>query len=360
MRRYISFFLLVLALVAGSAAQSAGQVQIQADDTLYDLRGVYSPDQPEYIRLVALNPILGEPGRAFIDSQGRFIVILREGESLNTDGLEIVIPEVVSITEVFPPEATPSITLVQAATPVAPLYQSSWFPWLLLVIAILGVMAWRNRRFFSNPATSGVPVITGGITPDQPGAVEDRFQAIANRRYVSVDPTANLERARPRRVGEIRRGTLTGIGRVEYAGGRSEMRRLNRDQAYQADFRFPDGYVEPLTFLQECANDVTYGGTRYIGFTFTPEQGEPVMPIPEPTPAVPIHAVAADATTLVDMTTTTHAGMQISAPVGSTLDTMGDGMSLTVKGPCTIVLRKARGRQQPRAAKPAATGTDDK
>lgn len=281
-RMIVGSLVLVSLLAVGSmAARAQGGYTVQPGDNLWRLSGDYLGDPVKWGEVLGANPYLKQPGRQFQLPDGRIVVLIKPGEVL--EGLNDlgVTAEPVPISELkpapVPPVAEKKVEVDVLKSNLPFLY---WISGLLLLTFVLAYLV--TRRFFSSAATAGAPIIPGGIRLDEPEAVEERFQRIAERRLADTNPTANLTTDRPVRVGPIEGGVLNGFGRVQYRHGLPQLRRLNNEPAYRARFRFPDGHEEELQFLQACANDVTYSGARYLGFTFTP--GRAVLPTPAPAP----------------------------------------------------------------------------
>ena len=211
-------------------------------------------------------------------------------------------------------------------------------------------------------ALAGPPVIPGGVAGDQP-AIETRFERIAERRYGERNPQADLSADRPERVGAIESGFLSGRGVVQYRD-HSERRRLNHEPAYRARFRFPDGTEEDLYFLQLCANDVRFYGTRYRGFQWESERMIAPAPAPQAAPApapaaaqtpasgrASLHVVASVPPV---MTTVSVGDICVTIPEGSSVQIGRDGkISIAVAAACDVVVAPAQ--EADAAAKTAAS-----
>ena len=345
--------------------------QVQPKDTLWDLSAAYRGDPLKWAEVLGANPFLKEKGRIFNHPDGRVIVLIRPGEELaGLDRIGIkaeMIPIAnLGLAPATPASATPVLNLVVASASTestsvatAPFYQALVFGiplWLLAVVIILILiviyMSYRNR--LRNQATGRVPMIPGGITASQSATIEHRLERIAERHYGERNPSADLASERPQRISEIARGFLSGKGVVQYRD-RTERRRLNREPAYTARFRFPDGSEETLYFLEACANDVVFRGTRYEGFHWEAER----TIAPMPAPATQVQPVAVGRTPLravpsaaLAMTTVAVGDIRVTIPEGSSVALEKDGrIVITVSAACDIAIMPAI--QQASAAKTA-------
>ena len=382
MQRNFWSLMLALVLVAGTVqAQPVVQIQIVDGDTLYDLQGISSPDDQEYIRLIALNPQLGTESRAFYDDQDRFIVIIREDELLNTEGLGVVVPVVVSLAEVFPPDVTPNITLVPTGTANT---GSSW--WVLplqigVIIAVLAFLAWlaivliRNRqrrianereeverlaqesmeeqarqhRLTLDPVTSGLPFVEGGIPSSDTTRLENFFNQQAAHGYAERHNLAPSE-VRAERIGPIEAGCIHGEGVVSYRDGREEPRRIPEPgiDAYRARYRMPDGTEHVMHCLEQCMNPIVLPSTTsqgvLHGFTFVLDSE--AVSAPAPVTPMPTQAPALARTEAMPQDTTLDVGgTQMILPAGSNVAVNDHELRITVLAspvPTTIVVRRTQ------------------
>lgn len=309
---------------------------VQPDDTLWQLSGKYLNDPLKWGQVLGANPFLNQSGRVFKLPDGRTVVIIKPGEKLT--GLErigiVYEPFLASELAVISITVPPAKAVTSASTPAmakagtedtqsigkridAYLVDKVSDPvfWVWVVIVLLAALAFYTQRWrFKNPATSGEPIVSGGIQSNQPEAIERRFQRIAERRMGEINPTADRASEIPERIGEIEEGTLSGTGEVFYRDTGWQRREFVREPAYRARFRFPNGAEEELFFLQRCANDVRYYNNRYRGFTFQPKTV--VVPAPEPTPpAAPFPIAPVEAPVMV---TVSAGGIEMTVPVGST------------------------------------------
>lgn len=323
--------------VFAAPAEKPGVYMIQKGDTLWWLEGYHRGDPSQWRRIVDENPFLKEPGRIY-EKGGKTIALIKPGEQLK--GLVEL--------GILPREAPISEFQVQIPEPSRGM-GNIWYLLLGLGIAAAVYGLYRLIRIFSDPATSGQPVVRGGLSANQPRDIENRFQQIASARIESGEPI-------PQRVGPIEEGFLSGYGRVQYRD-RSEMKRLNREPAFRARFRFHDGREEDLFFLQRCANDVVLYHTRYIGFTFEP--GRQVVPVAEPQVRPGVHPplrVADSGEPAVTVARLEINGLEIVAPEGSTFTVSGDKIIIAIShaGDITIgrveKIKKAKVVKSPAAA----------
>ncbi len=357
MRKFVLVVVLVLAAAAAAHAQTGMTdpgYTVQQGDTLYSLAGLYRGDPVKWQEVLEENPFLQKPGRVF-DRNGKVVVLIRPGEKLM--GLEKlgIVPAPVPFSE-LKPAATPLVVEAEAKPdpflgtnrPIAP----AWVRWLILgLLAALGAYTlWKLRNVFRSPGSAGEPIVPGGVRENDPSAIEQRAQQIADRTYAVANPTADLTVARPERVGEIEHGFLNGFGRVAYATGAPQVRHLVNEPAYRARFRFPDRHEEELVFLQACGNDVRYLGIRYLGYTFTRERvavpaPQPPQPEPEPMrPAAVMQLVRPSASEDTQTTIELAGFLPIAVPEGAKVKVVENGVLLTLPGGGTIALAQAKRR----------------
>lgn len=138
MKRIASLVLVFMALLViapKTTAQTVNQQQyvVQQGDTLYALRGIYSPDQPEWKAIIIAYPQLAERGRSYRDDQGRFIVVIRPGDNFDFTRLGVTA------------DTLPLDALKLGNTTTVPLAQQDstskrdvpWWLWPLVVITLL-------------------------------------------------------------------------------------------------------------------------------------------------------------------------------------------------------------------------------
>ena len=300
--------------ISGQDVYTENEYTVQKGDTLWYLEGLQRGDSTQWRRLVELNPFLKKPGRIYY-KDGMTVALIKPGEKLR--GLEEM---------GILPLALPLSELKEAGT--ADNWSYFWFlVALVLFMAVVALIFYRTllRGKRRNPVTSGEPVVPGGISPSENERVRNHFDAIANRRFASSVPNA----PRPVRIGPIESGFLSGNGVVRYRDGSEQQHQLNRQPAFRARFRLPNGTEETLFFLQGCANDVTFAETRYLGFQWETEQT--VMPAPTPVPAQPERVVPLRAVTDGPVATKfTVDGVEIVAPFGTELRVTGASTSLIV------------------------------
>lgn len=365
---------------------------------MWDLSATYHGNPLKWAEVLGANPFLKEKGRVINHPDGRVIVLIRPGEKLA--GLEQigVQAEMIPFSSLWPASAsTSTASSAQSAAPAAtdrtesivinlpgtkeitsvPFYLMLvlgiplWFLILAAVIVLAAMyVLYKNGLLFGRDpaAAAGPPIIHGGIPASQPAAIEDRFERIAERRYGERNPQADLAIDRPERIGTIESGFLSGIGTVQYRD-HTERRRLNREPAYCARFRFPDGTEEDLYFLQQCANDVRLFGTRYHGFLWEPEwmivsvpatqpaQATQTAPSQSPASSPPaggragLHVVASVPPV---MTTVAVGEICVTIPEGSSVQIGKDGrISIAAPVACEVIVAPTNGAQQAEAAKTA-------
>ncbi len=268
-----------------------------------------------------------EQGRIY-EKGGKTIALIRPGEQLRGLVELGILPREVPFSELQ----------------VTPEPKRSVWPYILLglLIALAFSGLYRLRRIFSDPATSGQPVIRGGLPASRPRDVENQFQRIVESRIASGDPA-------PQWIGPIEEGFLSGYGRVQYRD-RSEMKRLNREPAYRARFRFANGTEEDLFFLQRCANDVVLYHTRYIGFRFEPGRQVVVEPLQTVT-RTPLRVATASGAPVTE-TKLEIAGMEITAPEGSIFVVAGDKVTINVSRGGDITVGHIKKVKKAKAVRP--------
>jgi hypothetical protein len=360
---FVALGLVPSVMAQGPQEATGDDYTVVSGDTLWVLSQTYREDPAKWRELVAENPWLTERVRERLD--GTTFVLIRPGEHLKglvRLGLANPLPE---LAKAYAP--IPASVRVKSETSI----MENSFPWLLAAIlaflSMLVLMAFATGfGIFRNAATGGVPVVPGGIGPTESGGLAQRAQEIADRRYASANPTGDLVANRPVRVGDIESGYLTGMGLVQYAQGQPQRRRMVREPGYRAQFRIND-QLETLHFLQGCANDVTYGGVRYFGFTFESERAVVPAPAPPAPPVVPVAPtpirVVPPAATATGPTTTVveFQGRRFIVPVGTTV-TVEEGIArIAVPEACEIRVEIVRPVTRPKAVRlktpVATTGT---
>ncbi len=366
MKRFVAFVLLIAAILALPlivvAQEPRSTYKVKQGDTVWGLSGQFLHDPFKWGQVVGMNPFLRQPNRQFILPDGRLVVVIKPGETLVGIGqisgeapVPIPVQQIVTQGALPLPLAAPSmITTNNYFFGFVP-------PWLfwLVVGAVLIAGGYAIWRIFQNPGTSGTPVVRGGIDPSASTNIESRAQQIADHHYMASSSTATITPDnRPVRIGEIEYGTLSGFGRVQYDGGRIEMRRLNNEPAYRAQFRFPGGREEHLQFLQICGNDVTIANMRYLDFTFNRQR--PVVPatappapepVREPTPLRPVATAPATQTTMV-----VAGEREFIVPIGTQVRVEDGQVRLVVPTACTVIIRTVARvkRTKPRAVRTSA------
>ena len=360
--------LLMVFLSQGAFALTAAEApyKVQAGDTLWDLSSAYHGDPLKWAEVLGANPFLKEKGRVVNHPDGRVIVLIRPGEELAGLNQIGVKAEMIPFNNLWPafvpvPQPASAESVVIDMTGKAggvPFYQvlvlgMPLWAVVLWVVALAPAIIYTMRKdgllFTRNPATAGPPIIPGGIATSQSQTIEERFERIAERHYGDRNPSADLSVDRPERISTIESGFLSGDGDVRYGDQREIRRRLNHEPAYRARFRFADGTEEDLYFLQLCANDVRFYGTRYRGFRWETERV--VVPVSAPVPAEPVASglpvvrtplrAVASSTPLV-MTTVAVGDIRVTIPEGSSVQIGRDGkITIAVATACDVVIAPA-------------------
>lgn len=126
---------------------------------------------------------------------------------------------------------------------------------LVLGILIASIISFNKRRRMPSRA-----IIPGGITPNRPQEVEDRFNRIAERHYGEANPQADLSVERPVRIGPIEAGFLNGHGTVEYRDKPRKEKMRNEPVSARAT-------ASPMEAKKNCCLN------RRAEMTFTPARG---------------------------------------------------------------------------------------
>lgn len=239
-------------------------IVVKSGDNLWDLSMVKWGNN-EWYRFMSLNPFLNNPGRVKYEG-GKIIVLIYPGEKLDFSGINNVpVPTrlketVVTVTEKDKGEI---LGLV-------------WWKWLIFLFLayVLTKALLDDARAYGNknkkpedPVNAGPRIWPNGVTPENSQA---RFEEIARSRGYS-----NY------RIENKRRGVLNGKGRVYFADGTSKIFTLKNQSAYYGEIVKEDGTRESVHYLEGCANDVRRG-TRYKGFTFTPDTEQPAAMTQQP------------------------------------------------------------------------------
>ncbi len=293
---YASIVLVVLALAAFVATspinaqmQPDGTYAVQPTDTLWDLSGVYYNNPLKWGQVVAQNPFLSKPGRQFINPEGKFIVVIRPGETLKGLGELNMTPQPVEVQGFVRPTPALGNNLAGVGSINSLTGGGITLPrwaWLLISLILLALARWWWK--FTHPATSGAPLRHNGVDPLNTDDVIMWTTRLGRTRFgrLAEYPQETLH---PRLVGNIEAGVINGIGRVGYHGGSSSIRLMRNEPGFRAWFQMPNGRREQLVFLQGCGNDVAFSGLRYTGFTFTPTGVAATIPVQQPVVApVPV------------------------------------------------------------------------
>lgn len=308
---------MLFASLAGALIRDGSTYRVEDGDTLYQLSGIYYKDAERWGEIVQNNPFLGEDGRVFVKDDGTIVVLIYPGEELaGLTQMEVgTIPlSIDSLTPAAKPNPFTALTVEVAKSSEgnseASVADSNWFfdlsastlgflaflALMALVVAFLLARqyAWpryvRHRELRQDPIASAPPIVEGGIAKSQPDRLARHFDSRALSEHQGRHPEST---ERPRRVGPIEAGMVSGEGMVGYRD-RARPRRIDPPQrGYRARFVFPDGSEESLVSLQDCMNPC-YFGQGMTGFTFTPEgEAVPTPPTPSGPQVVPHPAVAA-------------------------------------------------------------------
>ncbi len=367
MKRFLRFIYIFTVCVTTAGAfflvfpenAQAATYEAKSGDNLWDLLKAHNMDPTKWREIVGLNPFLEEPGRAFYKG-GKIILLVRPGEKI--EGLERL-----KINAIPVPLSELGIAVTSTSLPQAVwnflTKEVDWTFWFLgAVIAVVFAALLNGRKItrkirsiFASASEKKErvrhPIIEGGILPANSEAVGERFERIAERRLGEINPLADLRSERPHRISAVESGFLSGRGLVRYRDY-SERRRLEKEPAYRAIFRFPDGKEEELFFLQKCANDVTFEGTRYEGFIFVPVRIIIAAPRPTMTPLrSPQAPPAMDPDSTVAATTTVVVGnIQMVLPEGATVQIIDDGARVKILQPCESVIQDANQKTEEKAS----------
>lgn len=377
MKKSFSWVVLVVALVTFGgmpiAMAQTPDVTIESGNTLWSLQGIYSPEQAEYRALVILNPFLAEEGRSFVDSEGRFIVILKPGEVLRGTGQITGALQIPKAVQVGPPSVSAMDT--EEATSNFP-----WWMWLVLAAIVLGMIALavgsqvlqnrrerreqeaREREMWQDPIASGPPIVAGGVQPNETERLARALETAAVTEYVRMNPGVERSSVRVERIGPVEAGIISGEGMVGYAD-RARPRRIDPPQpGYRARFRFPDGREDFLMSLQGCMNPCYYG-EGLLGFMFVPRQQvlptpEPPIPAPQPVPhpAIAIRRIR-EAAQEEGLSTVTIGGRIITVERGVHF-TVGDDGSITMSGAGFEMAVRPKRIVKPRRVEAPRTASD--
>lgn len=328
---------------------------IQPGDTLWEIAKKYLQDPQKYEQIISANSFLNARGRVFRKNADWVVVITKPGEKLAVEQLGITAKpiELADLSElavislptpphpvlaaISPPTTNPADKKVVAGDVDTQQTEGGGsarlddmgyrviyepFPWIILgaILIIAGYLLLRRYYWwFQNPVTSGEPIIQGGLNSSRPNAIERRFRQIAQRQLGEINPMADLATEIPIRIGPIEEGTLSGNnGRVHYRG-KWQRRRMHREPAYRARFRFPNNTEEDLFFLQRCANDVRFNGMRYVGYRFEPTHVIVEAPAPQTTTAQMTTSALPKAT----VPTATQEAPQAQIPAATVTITIG-------------------------------------
>ena len=299
-RLVVCVFTLALLLGVASAPLAAQAVPstpytVEEGDNLWNLAGSHLRDPRLWEKIYQLNPFLREPGRRFIGDDGKVHVLLHPGEKLM--GLE-ELGIIASLEPINNLVRTQVVTLPQGGG-------SNWklLAWLLglLLLALLAYLAFQAIRRMLNrdAATARAPMVPNGVTDEN---ATEHLQEAASRQYART--TGATVMPQHFTVLERQRGRIWGIRGVQYADGSVIPRRLENRVAYRARVRYPDGKEDTIYMLQECGNDLIYGGiSRYLpGPQFRFEADEPAVnpqaaaaaTAPATAPAQQVETVPAD------------------------------------------------------------------
>lgn len=164
----------------------------------------------------------------------------------------------------YPDTIQPQLQLPVNSTPAEKDFLAflSVIPWWVCLIAVLLIL-WaivsevKDKRNI-DPVTAGTPQVPGGVTDQR---VYQRMSDLAAQRY----PGARIE------IKNIRRGWLSGSGKVFYAEGKPKKINLKNVAAYAGEI-LVNGNEQTIYFLQGCGNDARMGNYMFGNeFVFTPD-----------------------------------------------------------------------------------------
>lgn len=267
---------LVAQQVTMEPAQQAGisEYVVQPGDNLWDLSTLRLGNPELWHWLVEQNPGLDNPSRMTRRQDGQYIVRIYPGEVIYGLREAGITPGTISSTPTISPAPLPPMVEEKGST------DWDWAWWLLLIPG--AALAWwlmERRESRKDPVYSGPPQVPGGIAT----AEQARERLATSERYQRFQILDTIP------------GVISGTMMVRYGDGSEKPRILNRQRAYQATIRLENGQTENVYMLQQCGNDLRFGGvSRYLpgpGFSFEPD---PVLE-PIPTPETAAHLPSEEA-----------------------------------------------------------------
>ena len=277
----LTVFVIFVGIEISLKAQNTVSVPytVRDGDNLWNLAGVRLDDPLQWEVIYERNPFLKEPGRRFT-RDGKVIVLLHPGEKLlGLDELGII--------PTF--ESLDNLRVGQQPVVIDRAVIPSWFWWLLGAIALALVAWWLYTR---NP-TQWRPRVPNGIRDD--AEAEREFQRLAATQHMTMVP-GSQERIR-----------LFGTWNTRHQGVPVAIpHNYNGQRAWRTRFRNANGQEETRIMTQECGNDVTFQGTRYIpGPNARIEEGwgeqAPATPVVEGTPTVTQTPVTSEQSEKLDL-----------------------------------------------------------
>jgi len=272
MRNRLVTCLALLVLLLGVATLLAAQdnfvkYTVQDGDNLWKLAGENLDDASKWEELYKANPFLAEAGRRFV-KDGVTYILIRPGERLaGLDKLGIV-PTMTPLDQLELPRPLPRI-INQVVTP-------TWLYWLIGLMFLSLIAFW----FYTRNPIQWRPMVPGGLRND--AEADRRFEQYATAHRTTMVP------------GSRQKVRLFGIWNTQHRGIPVLVpHNYTGERAWRARFIMPNGMEETGVMTQECGNDVTIQGTRYVpGDRARIEEGwgnEAQVPAPVETPApVPV------------------------------------------------------------------------
>jgi len=279
--------------------------EVQTGDTLWELAGVELDNFLQWREFIRVNPFLDSPGRLF-ERDGKVIALIKPGERL-------VIPDRLYIEKRLIP-----LSELKLAAPARAGGESSmlgiladmpWYGYALVLASALAFGYAYFRRRTSNPITSGLPVIPGGVRPEEGNRLRREFQRMASQVYADQNPDAANVPVEGFDILGVFTGQFHGPWMISYRDQSPRLKLMDGEAGYRARVRFPNNIVETLYSLQACFNPARLGERMFTrGGRFVEEEAVNTAPRPEPVPL----EVGTNASSTFSV-----GGHTITAPAGS-------------------------------------------